>query len=356
VERVKNLSSLNGYFAIQEVFVKLYRLQLSLLAVIALLMTAVVGCGSNQETALPVYPDQQPALTAAVDWLIANHQNDDGGYSSFSGGANLAPSDVGGTLDVALAMAAAGHDPAVNAAGKTANPIAYLRANAADLDLYAQSGGGVAGKAILSLTAAGQNPRDFQGHNLVANLTAQLTAAGDYNAVTVYEQSLALLGLAAVNETAPAAAVDWIKNQQTASGAWGDGYGTDENSDATAVAIMALLAHGETADSPAVQSAVNFLRQTQLPSGGWEYGPGFGQNGNSAALVMQALSGLNEDFYTSASPWAKEGQTPLAALLSYRSGSGAFQADFGSGPFDDFFTTVQALPAVAGKTLPISAP
>jgi hypothetical protein len=46
----------------------------------------------------------------------------------------------------------------------------------------------------------------------------------------------------------------------------------------------------------------------------------------------------------------------LNALLLAQGESGAFQADFGDGPFDDFFTTVQAIPAVAGKAFPLPEP
>ena len=34
--------------------------------------------------------------------------------------------------------------------------------------------------------------------------------------------------------------------------------------------------------------------------------------------------------------------------------SGAFQADFGDGPLDDFFSTVQSIPAAAGKAFPLN--
>jgi hypothetical protein len=47
--------------------------------------------------------------------------------------------------------------------------------------------------------------------------------------------------------------------------------------------------------------------------------------------------------------------TPLLALLSFQSVSGAFQADYGQGPFDDFYATVQAIPAAAGESFPLPA-
>ncbi|MEW5985313.1 MAG: hypothetical protein AB1791_01620, partial [Chloroflexota bacterium] len=93
----------------------------------------------------------------------------------------------------------------------------------------------------------------------------------------------------------------------------------------------------------------------QLPTGGWEYGPGFGANGNSTALVIQALRALGEKLARPDSVWAKEGVSPLISLLVWQGANGAFQADFGSGRFDDFFTTVQAIPAVASRPYPLTS-
>jgi hypothetical protein len=57
----------------------------------------------DQRDAVPdqrdAVPDQRDAVRDAVHWLIGNHQNDDGGYTSFSSGANQAPSNVAGTMD-----------------------------------------------------------------------------------------------------------------------------------------------------------------------------------------------------------------------------------------------------------------
>jgi hypothetical protein len=315
---------------------------------LVLLALTAVGCGGANDNggASAGFPDQSTAISQAADWLAANHQNDDGGYSSFSGGANLADSDPVGAMDALLALSVSG-DSAVIAA-----PLAYLREQAETLAAYTAFGGGASGKTLLVLAAVGENPRDFAGYDFVALLTDQLGADGAYSVETPFEQSLALLGLAAVGETAPDTAVQWLKDQQSDSGAWGDGYGTDENVDATGMAMMALVASGEAVGGEALTRAASFLAASQLADGGWEYGPGYGGNASSTALAMQALSALGEDFYTPGGAWDKEGQTPLLALLSYRSDSGAFQADFGSGPFDDFFTTIQAVPALTGRPYP----
>ncbi len=309
------------------------------------LLLGVLGMGTAvaAPNAQPFFPDPQESAAQAVAWLIAAHQNEDGGYSSFSGGAGLAPSDVGGTVDALLAIASAGVSPD--------DSLAYLNENIADVVAYASGDGASAGKLVWALAAAGQDPRNFGGEDFVAALNGHLQADGSYNAPHPFGQSLAMYALAFVGEPVPAEAIAWLIDLQSAEegldGSWDDGFGTLGNADATAMAVMALSAAGVPADDDSLSRAVDFLTAVQLETGGWEYGPGFGQNGNSTAMVIQALSALGLDFSTADSPFSRDGVTPLDALLAYQGESGAFQADFGDGPFDDFFTTVQAVQAVA---------
>lgn len=302
--------------------------------------------------------NQQPGrLAAAINWLVNSHQNSDGGFSAFSAGADLAPSDVGGTVDALLAMAAAGYNPDSPPPGRENTPLQFLRDNAAAVAAYAGLDGGKAGKLILALTAANENPRDFLGYNFVVSLTNHISPTGQFGVNTAFEQSLAMLALNGLENVRPAPeAVEWLLAAQETegdlAGSWDDGFGTAGNADATAMAIMALR-RGLSVDDPALVAARDFLARSQLPAGGWEYGPGFGANANSTALVIQALRALGEDFYSSESNWAVDGVSPLETLLSWQGESGGFQADFGNGPADDFFTTVQVMPALAGKPYPL---
>lgn len=273
---------------------------------------------------------QGDPAAAAANWLMTAHQNKDGGFTSFSAGAGEAPSDVGGTTDALLALAAAGAD--------VETLVAYLADSGEALAAYAGGGGSFAGKLALALVTAGQNPRDFAGQDIVAILTGQIGEDGAINSATPFEQSLAIMGLAASGEIVPESATSWLAALQAAegdlAGSWDDGFGTAGNPDATAMAVMALNFAG--AEPEAAAQGIDFLLQAQLETGGWEYGPGFGENANSTALAVQALALAGQD--------VSDG---LTALLSWQSEAGAFQADFGSGPFDDFFSTVQALPALA---------
>lgn len=311
------------------------RLAVVLLGALALLV--MVGCSVGGDVA------PGPAAAArAADWLVATHQNDDGGYTGFSTGAGAAPSDVVGTIDAL---------PALVASADTAPALDYLRAHSADLQAAAAGDGGQAGKIVLALVAAGVNPADFEGHDYVADLAGLLGDDGAY-APDPFKQSLAMLGLAAAGQEVPASAVALLEGSQGAGGSWDDGFGTLDNADATAMAVMALLATGRSSDDPAPAAAVEFLAASQMPEGGWGYGAGLPASANSTAVVIQALLALGEDVTATDGRWARAGRSPLEALLAFQSDSGAFQADFGDGPADDFYSTVQAIPAAAGHTLP----
>ncbi len=321
----------------------------TVIALLGLVLALMLGLGTAvaAPASQPIFPDPQEAITQAVNWLIAAHQNDDGGYSSYSGGANLAPSDIGGTMDALLALGSADAVPP--------ETLDYLQNNVEAMLAYAATDGASAGKLVWALTAAGQDPYNFAGEDFVAVLKNHLQADGSYNIAHPFGQSLALLGLAAAGEPVPPEALAWLVNLQSSEegldGSWDDGFGTLGNPDATAVALMALIKSGTADYDDNIARASEFLANARLETGGWEYGPGLGQNGNSTAMVVQAIGAMGIEFQTLDADGSDV--TPLDALLSYQSETGAFQADFGSGPFDDFFTTVQAIPALVSVSAPV---
>ena len=285
------------------------------------------------------------AAQASAAWLIENNQNDDGGYGTdFETGQPA--SNIPSTIDAIQAIGSAGHDPAKPYLDRENTPVDYLENDLSSLTAYVQGSGGNAGKVILALVGANQDPRKFAAADWVKLLLDQYTSAGSYNTADAFNQSLAIRALAAVNEPVPDASVQWLKDQQAEDGSWDDGFGTPQNPDATAMAVMALSATGASADDPARVKAIQFWADSQLPSGGWEYGSGFGENANSTALVIQALAAVGEDYHAEDGAWSQNGNTPFSALMTYRNSNGAFQADFGQGPADNFFATVQAIPAI----------
>jgi cobalamin biosynthesis Mg chelatase CobN len=109
---------------------------------------------------------------------------------------------------------------------------------------------------------------------------------------------------------------------------------------------VALLVSGSEETQESIEAGLDFLQSAQLDSGGWEYASELGENANSTAMVVLALTFLGQDQVSEDNRWLKDGVSPIEALLAWQGESGAFQADFGEGPFDDFFSTVQSLPAL----------
>jgi len=311
-----------------------------------------VGCASQDNVAedTPSF-EQQEHIDSAINWLVTNNQNPDGGYGIDFDSGNPA-SNVSSTLDAILAIASADYNLEEHALFQESSPIGYLNDNRVELTAFAEGAGGSNGKVVLALAKANQDPRSFGGEDWVSMLTKQYMTSGEYNTADAFNQSLAVLALKIVDEPVPEQAISWLIGKQADDGSWDDGFGTAMNSDATAMAIMALVSSGSAVDQEPVAKAIQFLRSTQLATGGWEYGPGFGENANSTALVIQALSAVGDDFSSQESSWVVNDLSPMDVLLSWQGSSGAFQADFGQGPFDDFFATVQSIPALTGHSLP----
>jgi hypothetical protein len=182
-----------------------------------------------------------------------------------------------------------------------------------------------------------------------------------------YRQALSLLALAAVGQT-DAAAVAWLKAEQCADGGWmGDrpdqaapcpafdfNSFVGEDSNGTALAVQALHALGET---PA-HDPLDFLADAQNDDGGFAFVPGFDSDTNSTALAVQALLASGE----SLADWAAPHGTPYAFLLSMqlpnppaaKAGALAFQPGPGGVLTANAFGTAQAVPALAGRTFPLT--
>jgi hypothetical protein len=107
--------------------------------------------------------------------------------------------------------------------------------------------------------------------------------------------------------------------------------------------IQALVAAGY-GDSDLIPPAVAFLQTLQLPDGsGYAYGSGdpLTADANSTALVAQALIATNED--------AADASTALAA---YQLPDGALRYMLADTD-PNLLATVQSIPALAGKALPV---
>jgi hypothetical protein len=351
LEPVKNLNRSIGEPDMKQQ----YKLSFSIFLVSLILIALVASVSARIDSSQTVFfPDQRDSAAAAVTWLYQVNQSSDGGFGTdFMTG--LPSSSLESTLDAMIAISSTGYNPGAVYFNAQKSAVNYLEDNAADLVSFATVGGGSNAKVIIALASANLNARDFVGHDYVAQLTAQYEVSGSYNNTTAYNQALSINALVQVGEPVPAQALQWLEDLQADDGSWDDGFGTAQNPDTTSMAIMALLAGGRSTADVSVADGLDFLADSQLSSGGWEYGVGFGENANSTALAVQALSAAGENFYASTGPWVKNGISPLMALLSWQNTTGAYQADFGQGRADNFYATVQSIPASVGKPYPLAS-
>lgn len=305
-----------------------------LLITLMLALSVVAPVAAWQAT-----PTAETAVARSVAWLLTE-QAGDGGFVGFSGS-----SDAGLTADAIVAMAAAEQ---LGVEVELAPALAFLTSGDVGL-VYAQTGAGQAAKLALAAVAAGADPHDFAGVDLLSLAVAGPDETTGLFGTGVYDHALVMLAVAAAGDLLPPGAVDALLATQLEDGSWAfDGLQGSQIGDTntTALVIMALISADH--DGAEVAAAVAYLKAAQLPGGGFPYSPGnaAAADANSTALVIQALIAAGED------PAAPEWNDAAAALLSFQNEGGAFR--YMDDPADEnLYATVQAIPAAAGLTLPV---
>jgi len=310
-----------------------------------------------------------------AQWLANQIKANHGFVKSFGAADNTS------TAYAVIAMRATGVDkPASDTA------IRYLRTKiGAEVQLNGSDSPGALAQYILAAVADNQDPRHFGGTNPQNNLVARLVATArttgtdsglfgvqDPTFDGAFRQGLALAALKAAGIVATnpwvTAGITWLKKQQCANGLW-QSYrantttacaaadpdtftGPDTNS--TGMAAQGLAAWGER---PRQAAALQSLDNVQSANGGFPFiaAPNQTADPNSTALVIQAI--LAEGGTPSGTRWVKGTSTPFTALGSYQ--IGCDQPDYGAFFFPpstsaNTFATVQAVPAMASKTLPVA--
>jgi hypothetical protein len=334
-------------------------------AVVTLLTASFLA--GRPSGAAPPSEDPPTAAAYAAGWL-ADQIGPDG---TVVGGFD----PLGDAGSAALALAAAGVEAEAfdRAVARVVDDIEDFIAPAGPDDA------GRMGRALLLADAAGLDPHDVNGVDLVVRLDASLGAftPGLYGAADptfdgTFRQGIAIAGLAAVGEAPPVSAVDWLSAQQcdhatpAAAGGW-QPYRSDTavpctapdsttfsgpDSNSTAMALLGLAAVGE---EPLWDPWV-FLASTQAPDGGWAFLVGGLTDPNSTGLVLDAMRAWGE----SPANWVVGSTTPLDALLSFvigcgADGAGAFASPYSQGA-PDLFANLDAIPAAAGETFPLGGP
>jgi prenyltransferase beta subunit len=230
-------------------------------------------------------------------------------------------------------------------AGRTI-PSSYLASAAATLQ---QSSGKLSlatdyARLALAVKAAGGNPENVAGYNLIANIihSDSLTAQGVNGAI------YALQALSSGTYAVPADAkwtadklIDWLLAHKNADNGWSLAAGYQSNVDITAAVIASLAPYTARADvRQAADAAVSWLSTRQLNNGGFNE---LGENSESAAQAIIALSALGLD--AGLGNFAKANGNLLSYLFTYRQADGGF-AHLRGGQ-TDAAATQQALMALA---------
>ncbi|MGD8604787.1 MAG: hypothetical protein PVF49_09485, partial [Anaerolineales bacterium] len=289
---------------------------------------------STSSTALA--HDPEAALDQAVEWL-AGQQLEDGGFSTgFSDG-----SDLGASVDAAIAFASAGQDPA-SVSTQGVSLMDYLLAAVAETDL--QDSPGLAAKVALAVIASGRSPDQFGEVDLIALINSGYNQAVGLYGTGPFDSALAVLALSAAGQDLPAGAVDGLLTTRIEDGSYGftgDTTPGSGDSNTTALVVQALVAAGAAPQE--IQPSLDYFMAVQNDDGGWTYQKpsDFGEatDANSTALVMQALLASGESL--------EEWGDPVDALLLFQDSSGAFGFNAAM-PDPSLLATVQAIPALAG--------
>lgn len=209
-----------------------------------------------------------------------------------------------------------------------------------------------AGRIVMGLVAAGEDPRSFGRDYVAAIERGYSEATGSYEE-NVYANALAALGWIAAGDNLPGRAVTYIRAQQCATGgfAWRAGCAGLPDVDTTAATLSALLASGLPASDTTISRARSFLLDVQNDDGGFGLEEGDPTNANSTGLALSAVAGLDED--PERAPWLRSGGgDPVSALLALQHPGGGFRHLATSAEPGDY-ATVQALPGLAGVASPM---
>jgi hypothetical protein len=309
--------------------------------VLAFVAMLTLGIGAPFAAAAQTSPTASPvaagdSLPSAIAWLVAQ-QDASGGFIGFSG-----EPDAGTTIDAVLALAAAGETDS----DAMTRATDYLVANGA---AFAEQGGGYAAKLVMAMVAAGQDPANLGGINLIEMLT--LDAGSDFCGGEVYDHAVCALGLVAAGQTVPEEWLSTLRSYQIENGGWafdGSREVPMADSNTTAIVVQALIAAGTTPNQEPIAQALSYLTSVMAPDGGFAYAVAepLIADANSTGIVIQALIAAGED--PSSANWGNA----TAALTAFQNESGAFRY-MNDVPDDNLFATLQAIPALAGQPFPI---
>lgn len=289
---------------------------------------AIEGWLWGNGTTTPIDPARAQAVQDALAW-VRSQQADDGSIAgSISASAETLMS-IGANHEDAATWQTAPDAPSL---------LDFVLENGAE---FSQDGVSEAGKLAVALSAVDAcwpaeavKPSDYYS----PTLGALHTDAGPL--------SWGILGAIALDEPTPQESIDYLIDLALPEGGWewSPGWGRDTN--ATALAVQALVAAGTSVTHSVIISGVAYLESAQSDEGGFSYDPnaswGNIADSNSTAYVLQALAAVGVD-----AP-----QEAIDFLLNVQGDDGALGWQTAQ-PSANLGSTQQAIPAFLGQPYPI---
>jgi Squalene-hopene cyclase C-terminal domain len=336
--------------------------KLLLRTALATLLLTLAGAVASAAMAGTSNPRRQKSIDSTVRFLQES-QRPSGGFAK----PGTKPSQSIGAW-VTLALAAAGINPQDQAACGV-DAYAFLEGHFAAAIEEEIARPQVATTAfereLLVVDAAGTNPHDFAGYDLVAEIVARQLPDGSLPYVPkgegqVNDAVFAILALSPVAEPKAQGAVqkaaDWLLSEQNLDGGWNwQNRGQESEVDLTGAAIEALNAAGRH-DTDAQERAIAFLHRSQRPEGGFAEFPGKEAEANvaSTAWGVQGLWAAGENPETWRTGSAEASEEPLDYMESLQQPDGHVRWRRSS-DLNGIWMTAYVTPAFAGQALPVPA-
>lgn len=333
-----------------------------IVVVAAVISTALAAAG----LALARTPSQQGLIDSTVRFLQES-QRSSGGFAPPGG----QPSQ-GISAWVALALASAGINPQDQArCGTDAYSflVDHFREGFEEEIPWPQIATTAFERELLVVDAAGTDPHDFAGFDLVEEITDRQLADGSFpyepgGRGEANDTIFAILALSPLHEAKAEGdiqeAAEWLVAEQDEDGGWYySGKTATSEVDITGAAIEALVAAGPPPGEvqreryeAAEQNGLEYLHRSQLPDGGFPARPAQERESNvaSTAWAVQAIwaSGGNPETWTV----GPEGREPLDYMESMQQEDGHIRWR-ASSDLNGIWMTAYVTPAFAGQALPV---
>src|SRR3989338_1439929 len=154
-------------------------------------------------------------------------------------------------------------------------------------------------KAILALTAAGENPQTFGNIDYVAALENLAVSGQLGDANYLNDDAWGILALSAAgiatSTTAITEPLTFLRGNQNADGGFSFAVGGSSDTNSTAAVMLALIEGGVGPATTAIQQALAYLKAAQNADGGFPYAPGDESDADSTAWAVLAIRKAGQD-------------------------------------------------------------